>query len=160
MCHFDKLEPVAGRVLGAFQCYQRGSIIGNRNLCGHFVKTLLEGLFIGMPDIFAQKVRYDLPRTSISVLKIDKCPKYRQQASYRSTQSRRAGSAAGCHHESRCARKCNSSRNASSSGVLRPRHNAPMTTGGKPSSGRTRTFGENVFFGMAADTPMPRPLAT
>src|ERR1035437_5354203 len=58
------------------------------------------------------------------------------------------------------ARRLNSSRNASTSGVLRPRHSARMPPGGTPSSGSTRPFGKNFLFGTPAEKPMPRPLAT
>ena len=54
----------------------------------------------------------------------------------------------------------NSSRNACNRGVLRPRHMAPTMTGANPGSDKVRTLGGRIFFGIATDTPMPRPLAT
>ena len=52
------------------------------------------------------------------------------------------------------------SRNAASSGVVLPRHNAPINAGGKSFSGSARTFAGNGRFGIATPSPMPRPFAT
>src|SRR6267142_1663535 len=57
---------------------------------------------------------------------------------------------------------CNSSRKPWISGVVLPRHKAPITTGAKSGSGNgiARTFGAVFPLGNTTDRPIPKPLPT